>query len=331
MSDRTQTVLVLGAGGRLGAATVEAFARAGWKVFAQTRPNAGRRAPAAGIGVELALDATDQLTAVAAGTSVVVYAINPPYTQWSRTAVATLHQGLRVAERLGARLLFPGNVYNFGAGMPALLSEEAPFAPTTAKGEIRCAMEQTIEEASQRGLRTTIIRAGDFFGAGKGAWFDLAIAKSVHKGTLMYPGPADVTHAWAYLPDLAGTLVKLAERRQDTAFERYHYAGYTVTGAQFMDALEAAARSLGMGCNGFVRKTLPWWLFRMGQGLVPTWKQLLELEYLWRVPHGLDGTRMKRQLGGFAVTDLTAALRNSLIALGHPVPDPALWGRQALQ
>ena len=51
--------------------------------------------------------------------------------------------------------------------------------------------------------RCGVIRAGDFFGGGPGSWFDLAIAKRAAAGALVYPGPLDRPHAWAYLPDLA--------------------------------------------------------------------------------------------------------------------------------
>ena len=46
------------------------------------------------------------------------------------------------AERLGATFMLPGNVYNFGTGMPARLDETTPERPSTEKGRIRRALEQ---------------------------------------------------------------------------------------------------------------------------------------------------------------------------------------------
>ena len=69
-------------------------------------------------------------------------------------------------------------------------------------------------------MRAIVLRAGDFFGGGSGSWFDLVIAKEIERSRLTYPGPLDVEHAWAYLPDFAATLVRLAEQRENFARSR---------------------------------------------------------------------------------------------------------------
>jgi len=55
-----------------------------------------------------------------------------------------------------------------------------------------------------------ILRAGDFYGSGRGSWFDLVVAKEASGGRVTYPGPLDVLHEWAYLPDFASALLRLA-------------------------------------------------------------------------------------------------------------------------
>ena len=43
----------------------------------------------------------------------------------------------------------------------------------------------------RRGLRSLVLRAGDFFGGeGRGVWFDLVVARDVAKGKVCYPGPS---------------------------------------------------------------------------------------------------------------------------------------------
>ena len=49
------------------------------------------------------------------------------------------------------------------------------------------------------------------------------------------------------------------------------------------------------------------------------WRELLKMEYLWRVPHALDGTRLAQAIGPVPATPLHAALRASLLGL----PDAA--------
>ena len=72
------------------------------------------------------------LAAAAAGARAVIYAINQPYELWASQALVQATQGMDIAQRLGATFMFPGNVYNFGAHMPALLRADTPPAPTTS-------------------------------------------------------------------------------------------------------------------------------------------------------------------------------------------------------
>ena len=311
-----RTVLILGAAGRFGQAAVQAFAAAHWRVRAQARrPVQGL--PHNAQAVTAALQDTDELARVARGATVVVYAVNPPYTAWREQAMPLLRQGMDLAQRLGATFMLPGNVYNFGQGMPALLDETVPEQPTTVKGRIRCEMEAAIQARQDQGLRSVVIRAGDFFGGGSGSWFDQAIVKSLGQGKLVYPGPLDVPHAWAYLPDLARAFVAAAEHHDGAAFQRFHFSGHTLTGEQLLKSIEATARALGLSpARGFKRGRLPWAAIRVGGLFVPNWRELAEMAYLWQVPHALDGTALAQRFGAPTHTPLDVALRSSLMQLG---------------
>jgi len=325
------TVLVLGANGRFGAAAVQAFAAAGWTVLAQARKApAALPAGARHLVVDLAVDLADTaaLARAAAGARAVVYAVNPPYTQWHTQALPLARLGMDCAAVLGARFMLPGNVYNFGDSMPALLDEDTPQRPSTDKGRLRCDLEAELaaragERAESRAenraapLRSIVIRAGDFFGAGSGSWLDLVLAKSLAQGKLAYPGPLEVPHAWAYLPDLARAFVAAAARDDLPAATTLHFAGHTLTGAEMLAAVECAARSLGIApAGGFRRAGMPWGLIRAGGLFVPMWRELARMAYLWDVPHALDGRRLARMLGPQATTDIDSALRQSLQLLG---------------
>jgi nucleoside-diphosphate-sugar epimerase len=317
-TDSRPIALVLGANGRFGAAAVQAFAAAGWAVRAQVRRAPAEALPAGATAVTAALDDTAGLAAAAAGARVVVYAINPPYTQWPTQALPMFHHGVAVAQRLGAVFMLPGNVYNFGAGMPAVLNEHTPQRPTTRKGRIRVQMEDGLRALAERGaLRSVVIRAGDFFGGGTGSWFDLVITKSLHQGKLVYPGALDLPHAWAYLPDLARAFVAAAARADALpAFADLPFGGHTLTGAQLLDAIERAAVSLGVAAGHLRRGGLPWPLMKLGGLLVPMLREIAEMSYLWRVPHALDGAALQRAVGPLPSTPLDAAVREALLALG---------------
>jgi nucleoside-diphosphate-sugar epimerase len=318
-----RTALVLGAAGRLGAAAVQAFAAAGWTVLAQARrPQA---LPAGARVLALPLQDSAGLAAAAAGARVVVYGVNPLYTRWDQEMLPLARQGMDIAERLGATFMLPGNVYNFGEGMPALLHTTTPARPSTRKGELRVQLEDELRQRAAAGrLGAVVLRAGDFFGAGGGSWLDLAIAKDIARGKLAYPGPLDTVHAWAYLPDLARAFVAVAEQAPAAPFQCLHFAGHAVTGREFIAALEQAAAGLGLQPpDGWRHGSLPWGLMRV-LGLVnPMVRELVRMSYLWRVPHALDGSALQQAVGPLAATPLVAALRAALQAQGVGAAAPA--------
>ena len=156
-------ILVLGAAGRLGFAAAEAFRDAGWSVKGLVRPGAAWRAPQ---GIDV-IETNDRAVAVkeARGTDIVLHALNAPYTGWAQHALPLAYSAIEAAEQSGATLIFPGNVYNYGAGMPPVLDETTPMQPTSRKGKLRDEIELRLREASDRGVRTIILRAGRFFRA----------------------------------------------------------------------------------------------------------------------------------------------------------------------
>ena len=302
-------VLVLGATGRFGVAACEAFRKAGWSVTAQVRPGAAARAPH---GTQV-LETLDRATVVegARGMDIVVHALNPRYTEWERLALPMAYSAIEAAETAGATLIFPGNVYNYGAGLPAVIDETTAMRPTARKGELRVEIEGRMREASDRGLRAIILRAGDFFGGGRGSWFDLVIAKDVGRGRVTYPGPLDVVHEWAYLPDLVAALVRLAAVRERLgAFEAFGFSGHAVTGRDLVDAIEKAMR------RNLEVKAMSWWLIHVLRRIVPMSRELSEIAYLWQEPHRIAGQKLKAAIGEVPHTPLEVAVARALRELG---------------
>jgi nucleoside-diphosphate-sugar epimerase len=301
-------ILVLGAAGRFGYVAAEAFRDAGWRVRGLVRPG---RAGAVARGVE-AVEAVTRDEAVAAGRGcdVVLNALNPVITEWQKNALALAYGAIAAAEGNGAMLLFPGSVWNFGRDMPAVLDETTPMSAQTRKGRMRVEIEQRIQEACDRGMRAIILRAGDFFGGGRGSWFDLVIAKDIARQRLTYPGPLNVVHTWAYLPDFAQTTVRLAERRMSfRPFEAFGFSGHAVTGNQLIAAIEDATKSK------FNIRPMSWWLIKTFGQMLPIGRELAELEYLWRAPHKVSGEKLKVAIGNVPHTPLLDAIAASLRAL----------------
>ncbi len=315
------TVLVLGANGRFGRACTQAFANAGWRVIGQQR--SAVITPQSGVtnlvtGSALLTQALVALPRL----DVVVHAMNPGYTNvgWKQHAPGLMDAAIGIATAHQATLMFPGNVYNYGVHMPAVLTPNTPFAPTTVKGAIRVALEQRLQQTANGGsLRSVVIRAGDFFGSGTGSWFDRLIAKDLPRGTVGYPGPLDVSTPWAYVPDLAQAFVQVAQRRQTlAAFESLHFAGHRLSGHDWLNLLQPIAQAQGWIQPGQSLKTtgLPWPLIRAGSLFNPGWAAISQMRYLHQVPHALDGSRLAALIGAQPGTPVNQALERALADLG---------------
>lgn len=303
------TIFVLGATGRLGFAAAEAFRDAGWSVKGLVRPGTVWRAPK---GIEV-VDTKDRAAAVQAarGTDVVLHALNPVFTEWARHALPLTYSAIEIAEQSGTTLIFPGNVYNYGAGMPAVLDESTPMRPTSRKGKMRVEMEQRMHEAAERGVRTIILRAGDYFGSGRGSWFDLVLTKELAKNKVTYPGPLDVVHEWAYLPDYVAALLKLAAIRDKLeVFESFGFPGHAVTGQELVSAIaKISGQPLKVG-------RINWTMMRTVGSIWKMGRELADIGYLWRVPHRIDGTKLAAAIGTVPHTPLQTAVTRSLRELG---------------
>lgn len=301
----TKTVLILGAAGRFGRHAVTAFAEAGWQVRAQTRP--GKALTVAPPVAHLPVDLADQaaLDAASTGTDLIVNALNPPYTDWATEVPRLTEWVIAAARAADAPVLLPGNVYNFGRAMPELLDADTPQRAETRKGRIRIAMEAAYRAAD---VQTILLRAGDFIDTvPTGNWFESHIAAKAHRGRLTYPGPTDVVHAWAWLPDLARAAVAVAEQADRLSrFADIPFPGYAVTGDELAVAVaEALDRPMRI-------RAFPWPFLGLIAPVAPMIREVLEMRYLWQRPHRLDGSAFAELCPDVRPTPLIEALRQAL-------------------
>jgi nucleoside-diphosphate-sugar epimerase len=316
----TRTALIIGATGGIGSETALALMGRGWKIRALNRNPEKAARDFARLGpVEWvkgdALKAGDVIAA-AAGASLVVHAANPPgYRNWKGTALPMLESSIAAAKGAGARIVFPGTVYNFGPDAFPLLGETSPQNPKTRKGAIRVAMEARLRKASEEGVPVLIVRAGDFFGPhGGNNWFGQGLVTPGKPfRSITYPGRRDAGHAWAYLPDLAETIVRLVDRERDLApFDVFHFGGHWFE--RGVEIAEAARRAAGRP-KAPIRR-FPWIAIWLAAPFVETFREMLEMRYLWKVPVRLDNCKLVAFLGAEPHTPTDAALRASLEGLG---------------
>ena len=305
-------IAIFGANGNIGHQAVAAFGEAGWRVRAVTREGIFKY----GNSVETAAaDAMDEAQVIDAsqGCDFIFNGVNPPYPKWSTMCMPICANMMSAAKQHRAVHLFPGNVYNFGTKIPPVINNMTKQTANIAKGRIRIDMEAMFEKtARQHDVQTIILRAGDFYGgkAVGSSWFDQAITKALARGKMTYPGPMDVNHAWAYLPDFARAFVKISQQAdQLSRFEVFEFEGHTLTGTQLKNGLETViAQNLKLA-------GVPWPLMRLARIFSPMLRQVCEMSYLWNVPHRLDGSRLAEKIGIAPDTKIETALSQALADL----------------
>ncbi|MES2349497.1 MAG: SDR family oxidoreductase [Pseudomonadota bacterium] len=312
-----KTALVLGATGGIGGEVAHLLLARGWTVKALHR--APLSAAKQGDGLQwLAGDAMNRQDVIAAaqGVQLIVHAVNPPgYRNWGALVLPMIDNTIAAARASGARILLPGTVYNYGPDAFPLIDEESPQNPVTRKGAIRVQMEAHLQAAAAEGVRTLIVRAGDFFGPKAGnSWFAQGLVKPGKPLTaISYPGSVGIGHQWAYLPDVAETMLRLIEKDdQLETFARYQMEGHwDADGTQMVTAIARAARRPELKASAF-----PWWLLSLASPFVTVFRELREMRYLWRQPVQMSNRRLVKMLGVEPRTPLDVAVRSTLVGLG---------------
>ena len=311
-------VLILGATGGIGGETARRLIQNKWDVRALKRGLHGseRRGDIQWVGGD-ALD-PEQVAAAAADCSAIVHAVNPPgYRNWKHLVLPMLRNTIGAAERTGALIVLPGTVYNYGPDAFPLLREDAQQTPVTRKGAIRVQMEKELAAYSQRGGRVLIVRAGDFFGPRAGNnWFSQGLIKPGQLPRIIrYPGTIGVGHQWAWLPDVAATIAALLARRHELEpFARFHMQGHwDPDGSEMSQAIQRVVARYG---GRAAVKSFPWWLVKLAAPFNATLREMVEIQYLWRLPVRLRNDKLVDFLGAEPHTPLDSAVLQTLQGLG---------------
>jgi nucleoside-diphosphate-sugar epimerase len=323
--DTPRTALIIGATGSFGAHAMCALNRRGWTLRALARdPAAAGRKTGANMPVEwIAGDAMNPADVIAAarGAQLIVHAANPPrYKNWRGLALPMLRATIEAAKAEGARIVFPGTVYNFAPDAGPAIAEDAPQAPVTRKGKVRMEMEVMLADAAREGAKVLILRAGDFFGpaAPNSALMWLVNRRGGRVASVYRPGPAG--HAFAYLPDLAETMGRLIERENELAdFDVFHFAGHWL---ERPDALAQSIRRVTRD-PAIPLKPFPVPVLYAAAPFVTAFREMIEMLYLWNKPIGLDDAKLRAFLGDVPATPLDVAVRESLADMGVSPQDDA--------
>ena len=281
-----KTVLITGASGKIGRHAAKSFAAAGWRIKRFQR------------GMEM--------TQAAKGVDVIVNGMNPPnYQNWTQNIPQITRDHIAAAKASGARVILPGNVYNFGADTSGIWGPQTPQVANSRKGALRVEAEAAYRES---GVRCLVLRAGNFLDPeGMDDAFSLIHLSRLKKGVMVMPGAPCARQAWCYLPDWAEAAVQLAQTSLDT-FADVPFAGHTASAREMKEALEPM--------TGPLREAqFPWWAIRLS---APVWglaREMIEMRYLWDLDHSLAPGPLDTLLPGFQHTPLPEVLRRKLQVL----------------
>ena len=315
-----KTALIIGITGGFGYSVASALQQTGWNIRALHRnPEKAQHSLPHLQQVDWRIgDAMvqEEVAEASLGAHLIVHGANPPgYKNWRGLAIPMLQNTIHAAIANKSRIVFPGNVYNFGPETFPLLTENFPQRPVTRKGQVRVEMEQMLQEATNSGAKALIVRGGDFFGPhAPSTWFSAVMVKAgkpVRK--LVYPGKLNIGHAWTYLPDLAQTVVELVKREERlSAFEVFHLGGhYLENGHDLAASVKRAA-----GIDHISMGKFPWFVLALLIPFVPLFRELWEMRYLWKTPVQLDNQKLMGFLGREPHTPLDEAIHQTLQGMG---------------
>lgn len=320
-TDIGKSVLVLGATGSFGSRLVSRLAATGWQVRGLARKAEQPQTD----NVQWVVGDIKDLTVLADAASevdVIVHAVNVPYPKWDPLMIQYTKAIIDVAIANQAHLLFVGNIYNAGIPENGIIDATTPDNPINEKGQIRATLEGMISKASSRGLRSTIMRFGDFFGPDiKGPnWFK-ELTKNVHKNKLTFAGDPELKHTWAYLPDAVKACEEvLSIRIADTTLAPHMvlpFEGHVFSFTQLQNVIESALHAAGKGTQLKI-DGLPWTLFRTLGYVIPLMRDIVSMRYLWNYEIRMDGDSVASLLGGAPThTPLDQAVLNSVSALSE--------------
>jgi nucleoside-diphosphate-sugar epimerase len=313
----TRRALVLGATGGIGGEVARQLAARGWEVRALHRD------PVALTNRDdrfewIKGDAMNRQDVIAAADSaqLIVHAVNPPgYRNWAELVLPMIDNTIAAARACGARIVLPGTVYNYGPNAFPVLRESSSQEPLTHKGAIRVELERRLQAASADGIRSLVVRAGDFFGPGSSgnSWFSAGIVKPGKPVRAMfYPGKTGIGHQWAYVPDVAQTMLRLVEQEhQLPVFATFHMQGHwDADGTRMVGAIKRSVDQPGVKVRAF-----PWWVLPLMSPFSETFREMREMRYLWRESIRMENAPLRVTLGEEPHTPWDEAVRTTLTSL----------------
>lgn len=244
---------------------------------------------------EVAGDMTDLAFAAAAarGAAVVYDCMNPPYHMWPELLLPIARGALHAAATAGAKLVALDCLYMYGRPTGPL-TEDAPLAPCSKKGELRVELAALRLGAHRSGeVRVAIGRASDFFGPNLpfSCWSERFFRQVLAGEPGECFGDPDMPHSYTYADDVAEALAILGAR--DEADGRvWHLPTNPAESSRALAHRLGGALGVAADLRGVTDDEL-----RAAGEYSPLLREIAEMAYQWRAPFVIDDTRFRAQFG----------------------------------
>jgi nucleoside-diphosphate-sugar epimerase len=248
------------------------------------------------------------------GAAAVYDCVNPGYDQWPTLLPPMRRSILEGVARSGAKLVQLDNVYMYGAPRGPM-TEDAPVAPVSKKGELRALLAEETMAASRRGdVRVVVARASDFYGPEfvRASIFGPHFYERALTGKGAYAfGDPDAPHSYAYGPDVARGMIRLGDAGDDVLGQVWHLPQAPALSTRATMAVVGAA----MGADVRVQR-VPDWLLRTIGLFQPVLREVVEMTYQWKAPFVVDDSKWRAHFGDEATPLEIGAQETARWALG---------------
>ncbi len=282
--------VVLGATGGIGSAVVFELAKRERSVIvvARSTKKAKKLFQDINVGIRCAdlMDQEETINAVQ-GADVVYHCVGINYTKWLKEFPIINDNILSAVNEVGANLVFADNLYMYGKMQGDKISEEHPLNAKGKKGKLRMRLAKQILDSHSKGeINAVIVRFGDFYGPNVANGFTKPLLENPVKGkAATWLVDLDKKHSMIYIRDAAKGMVNLSEDLNSYG-QIFHVEGAEpVTGREFITMIfqelnqEPKMKVLSEGTINILSVFLP---------IV---KELKELNYEWKYPFIIDGTK----------------------------------------
>jgi len=229
-----------------------------------------------------------------------IHAVGFPYGQWNETHIPCLFNMLEAAKISGSKFIFADNIYAYGKQHQAVI-EDITKMPHTKKGKLRLQMETLVKES---GIPYLIAHVPDVFGPNaKNTILYGTLQGAVQNKAGYFVGRMDVTREFAYMKDVAESIVALA--LNPTSFnQNWNIPGCLKISGQELKLL--LQQLVGKRPKIRVATSKHIAFLALFSSFMREQKEMM---YLTETPVILNATKLEKALGTLPLTDRMESLR----------------------